>query len=66
MNARGTKIPFLEPRRGQFRSRGRLPGLHDPELSVALTILQPICERFTEGFDTSDWRAAAALRSELD
>jgi serine/threonine protein kinase/tetratricopeptide (TPR) repeat protein len=27
--------------------------------------LEPICDRFTEGFDTSDWRAAVALRDNL-
>lgn len=28
------------------------------------SIVEPICGMFTEGFETSDWRAAAALRDE--
>jgi predicted ATPase len=30
----------------------------------ARSILEPICSQFTEGFETSDWRAAAAMRDE--
>jgi tRNA A-37 threonylcarbamoyl transferase component Bud32/tetratricopeptide (TPR) repeat protein len=34
--------------------------------STARSLLEPICSQFTEGFDTSDWRAAAALRDRSD
>jgi tetratricopeptide (TPR) repeat protein len=35
---------------------------HDRQLANARKILESVCELFTEGFATSDWRAASALR----
>lgn len=41
-------------------------GRHDGQLTNARSILEPICSLFTEGFETSDWRAARALRDGSD
>lgn len=41
-------------------------GPHDRKVLHALAVLRPICDRFTEGFETLDWRAAVALRGKLD
>jgi tetratricopeptide (TPR) repeat protein len=44
----------------------RRQGQHDRERADTRSILQPICDLFTEGFETFDWRAAASLLDESD
>jgi predicted ATPase len=65
--ARRQKTPSLELRAAISITRlARCQGQHDREHAQARTILEPICSLFSEGFETSDWRAAALLRDDSD
>jgi predicted ATPase len=44
----------------------RRHGRHDRNRAGVRSILAPICDRFTEGFETCDWRTAAALCGNAD
>jgi predicted ATPase len=65
--ARRQKAPSLELRAAVSLAHfERRQDQHDAVRAHARSILEPICGLFTEGFGTSDWRAAAALRDESD
>ena len=40
--------------------------LRNGDVPLARSVLYPIQDWFTEGFDTVDWKAASVLRTEID